>query len=119
VSGTPDLTARCHCGAVRITLPRAPAELVRCNCSLCAKTRWLGIYFSSDELKIEGEFDSYVRTDIPEPMIRIMRCRNCGVPTHWEPLGEPPYERMGVNANLLDPSELGDLPVREVDGASW
>jgi hypothetical protein len=39
--------------------------------------------------------------------------------THWEPLGNPPHERMGVNANMFDPAALEGLPVKHVDGASW
>ena len=57
------LVGTCHCGRVRITLPRKPDEVTQCNCSLCTKTGFLGVYFSSDELGIEGEFDSYVRAD--------------------------------------------------------
>ena len=47
------------------------------------------------------------------------RCRHCGVATHWTLLSDPPYDRMGVNARLLEPDALKDVPVREVDGRSW
>ena len=57
------LVGTCHCGRVRITLPRKPDEVTQCNCSLCTKTGFRGVYFSSDELRIEGETDSYVRAD--------------------------------------------------------
>ena len=39
--------------------------------------------------------------------------------THWTLLSDPPYERMGVNARLLDASALEGVEVRQVDGASW
>jgi hypothetical protein len=110
---------RCHCGACRIRLARKPDDVARCNCSLCRATGWRGVYLASDEVEISGEFDSYVRSDLDPPMLGVFRCRNCGTPTHWEPLTEPPHERMGINANLLDPSVLQGLPVRKVDGASW
>jgi hypothetical protein len=113
------LEASCHCGAVRIRLPRAPEQITRCNCSYCRKFGMRMFYFGSEELEIKGEFDSYVRTDIDEPMIRFLRCRNCGVHTHWEPLDEPPHERIGINANLVDPALLVGVAQVEVDGASW
>jgi hypothetical protein len=113
------LVASCHCGRSRITLPAKPDYVVHCNCSLCAKTGFTGVYFPSDVLKIEGEFDRYVRADSNPASLAQHRCRHCGVPTHWTPLTEPPHERMGVNASLLEPGALDGVPVREIDGRSW
>jgi len=113
------LEAKCHCGACSIRLSRKPDYVCNCNCSLCRTTGWRGVYFSSAEVEITGEFDSYVRSDLDEPFLRTMRCKRCGIVTHWEPLSEPPHERMGINANLLDPAVLEGVPVREIDGASW
>lgn len=113
------LLAKCHCGQAKIELPRPPDYVNHCNCSLCAKSGFQGIYYASDELRISGEFDTYVRDDQDPAMIRILRCTTCGIATHWEPLSEPPYARMGVNARLVDPALLEGIAVREVDGASW
>ena len=115
----PPLVARCHCGRATIKLPRKPDYINHCNCSLCAATGWRGIYYSSDELEIEGEFDSYIRSDLRKTYLRVLRCSNCGIATHWEPLSEPPHERMGINARLVDPALLEGVEVREVDGRSW
>ena len=113
------LEGRCHCGACTVRLPRTPDSVSHCNCSLCRTTGFRGVYFSSDEVEITGEFDSYVRSDLDEVFLRTMRCKRCGIVTHWEPLSEPPHERMGINANLLDPADLEGVPVRKIDGASW
>ena len=111
--------ARCHCGRATIRLARKPDYVVHCNCSLCTATGFQGIYYASDELEIAGAFDSYVRSDLSETFLSMHRCTTCGTPTHWTPLGEPPYERMGVNARLVDPALLEGVEVREVDGRSW
>ena len=113
------LVASCHCGRVQITLPRKPDEVTHCNCSLCTKSGFQGVYFSSEELRIEGEFDSYVRADSNPACIAQHRCRHCGIITHWTPLTDPPHERMGVNARLLEPGVLDGVAVKEVDGRSW
>jgi hypothetical protein len=113
------LEGACHCGSCTVRLSRAPDSVTQCNCSLCRATGFRGIYYSSDEVEISGDFDSYVRTDLDEAFLRNFRCKRCGMATHWEPLSEPPHKRMGVNANLLDPAATEGLPIRQVDGASW
>ncbi|GAA4024118.1 GFA family protein [Sphingomonas swuensis] len=114
-----ELVATCHCGRATLRLAGRPEYVSQCNCSLCAKTGFRGIYYPSGKVAITGEFDSYVREDIGEPFLRNLRCRTCGVATHWEPLTPPPHERMGINARLIDPALLKDIEVRDVDGASW
>ena len=115
----PALVAACHCGRATIRLPRKPDYVKHCNCSLCAATGFQGIYFASEELEIEGEFDSYVRSDLKQTYLQMLRCKTCGTPTHWEPLTPPPHERMGVNARLVDPLVLEGVEVRAIDGRSW
>ncbi len=114
-----ELVATCHCGRASIRLPRKPVSVTQCNCSLCTKTGFRGVYFGSDELAIEGEFHSYMREDIKTSYLATHRCAHCGTTTHWTPLTEPPHERMGVNARLIDQALLGGVPVEQIDGASW
>jgi hypothetical protein len=113
------LVARCHCGRATIQLPRKPDYVNHCNCSLCSATGFQGMYYASDELVIDGQFDSYVRGDLEEVYLTNLRCAHCGVPTHWLPLSEPPHERVGVNARLVDPALLEGVEIREIDGRSW
>jgi hypothetical protein len=114
-----ELTGRCHCGAVSITIPQKPSSVTQCNCTLCSMTGFRGIYFPSGELRISGEFDGYVRSDVSEPFLQNFRCKNCGIATHWEPLTPPPHGRMGVNANLFDPAIFEEAEITHVDGRSW
>ncbi len=113
------IVATCHCGRATIHLPGRPKQVTQCNCSLCTKTGFRGVYFGSGEVTIEGEFQSYVRDDIKQPFLATHRCAHCGTTTHWTPLSEPPHERMGVNARLIDQALLEGVPIEQVDGASW
>ncbi len=114
-----DLLASCHCGRTTIRLSRKPDYINDCNCTMCTKLGWTCAYYSSDELEISGQLDSYVRSDLRKPYLQVLRCSNCGIPTHWAPLGEPPYDRIGVNAQLLDDALLEGVEVRRIDGRSW
>ena len=114
-----ELVASCHCGRATITVPRKPESVTQCNCCLCSKTGFRGVYFPSDELVIGGEFDSYVREDLKQPSLANHRCKTCGIITHWTPLSDPPHERIGVNARLIDEALLEGVPVKHVDGRSW
>ena len=114
------LVAACHCGQVRIRLPHLPQSVTHCNCSLCRKSGFWGVYFGGDEVIVEAaSLGGYVRSDLAEPMLTTWHCPRCGVATHWTPLTPPPHQRIGINARLLDPALVEGLPVREVDGKSW
>ena len=115
----PGLVASCHCGRARITLPRLPDQVTHCNCSLCTKTGFQGVYFPSEVVTIEGEFDIYVRADSNPAFLSNHRCKTCGIPTHWMPLTDPPHERIGINARLFEPGTFDGVSVKQVDGRSW
>ena len=55
-------------------MPRKPDHVTHCNCSLCSKTGFRGIYYASDELVIEGELDRYVRADLKPAYLAQQRC---------------------------------------------
>jgi hypothetical protein len=114
------LSATCHCGAVRIHIPREPEKLTNCNCSLCRRTGALWAYYLPKEVRIEGHpehTEGYVQGD---KTLRTVRCRHCGIVTHWEPIGEQPVDRMAVNARNFDPLMFGSVRIRFFDGAdTW
>ena len=78
----------------------------------------LWAYYRSDEIRIEGETTAYVRTDIADPRLAVHHCPICGATTHWMPLSDPPHERMGINARLLDPHMIDGVEIRKIDGLS-
>ena len=88
----------CHCGAVRIEVPRPPEWVGDCNCSSCSKLGTLMTYYPDAEVSVEGETVAYVWGD---RMIGIHHCPICGCGTHWKTLGED-FGKMGISARLLD-----------------
>jgi hypothetical protein len=110
----------CHCGAVRITIPRKPQRLSSCNCSVCRRYGTLWAYYPARTVRVRaarGATEAYVWGD---RSIRFVRCRACGCVTHWEPVRRTADARMGINTRNFDPAVMAAIPVRHFDGAaSW
>lgn len=120
--GKTQITGQCHCGAVRITIPRAPESITECNCSLCSAlgARWC--FFTPDEVAIEaapGASTAYVRADLSEAYLATHHCTTCGTTTHWLPLPGRDIDRMGVNVRVFAEEAMAGVEVKKVDGRSW
>jgi hypothetical protein len=114
------LTGTCHCGAIRIDVPRSPTELTNCNCSLCRRVGALWAYYDVAEVTVHGHPEHTEGWIQGDRTLSTVRCRTCGCVTHWEPIGELPGTRMGVNMRQFDPAEVGKVRIRLFDGAeSW
>jgi hypothetical protein len=116
---TPSIESSCHCGAVRLEIASPPETVTSCNCSICRRTGALWAYYSPKQVRITpaaGATDIYMSGD---RMLELHRCKVCGIVTHWAPVDKS-YDRMGVNARLMDPAVLAAARVRRLDGAdTW
>jgi hypothetical protein len=112
------IESSCHCGAVRLEIEQAPAEVTDCNCSICRRYGALWAYYSPADVRVFPPGDA---TDIYKCNDRVLafhRCRSCGCVTHWAP--PEGGNRMGVNARLMEPSVLAGAKVFRLDGAdTW
>jgi hypothetical protein len=110
----------CHCGAVRLTLPSTPEVATDCNCSLCRRIGGPWVYYPLGAVTIEGHpqnTEEYVQGD---RTLRTIRCRTCGVVTHWEPMDPQEVTKQGVNLANFDPALIASVRVRRFDGAdTW
>ena len=114
------LHGSCHCGAVRMILPFAPDEATRCNCSLCRRSAGIWAYFELGSVTFEGHPDNTEDYVWGDRTLRNVRCKTCGVVTHWEPLEQKPGARHGVNLRNFPSTLLESVRVRRFDGAdTW
>jgi hypothetical protein len=112
------LEGSCHCGAVRITIPRKPRRITSCTCSICRRYGALWAYYGSGAVRVRaarGATESYAWGD---HSIRFVRCAKCGCVTHWRPVARVANARMGVNTRLFDPAAMAGARVRRFDGAA-
>jgi len=114
------LSATCHCGAVRVEIPHRPTEATNCNCSVCRRLGALWAYYEVGTVKFTGHpghTDEYIQGD---RTLRVVRCRNCGCTTHWEPLDPTRHVKLGVNIRNFEPQAIGPVRIRPLDGAdTW
>lgn len=117
---SPALTGTCHCGAVRLVLPRRPRRLTACNCSICRRYGTLWAYYRAGTVRVEHERRATSAYLWGTRRIAFVRCAHCGCVTHWELARRRRPGRMGVNARLLDPETLRGVRIRTLDGAkTW
>jgi hypothetical protein len=112
------IEASCHCSAIRIEAAERPRQLTSCNCSLCRRLGALWAYYRRDQVTFvagAGTTVAYVQGD---RTLEMHHCPTCGCVTHWESVKKGGAERIAVNARLIDPAEIADVPVRRLDGAS-
>ena len=129
------LTATCHCGSTRITLPGPPTEAKTCNCTYCQRAGGVWASYAPEDLTITATDD---RVYSAAGMNQHHFCGKCGSDTHgfapdWaskynndgtlkpgETEGVPERQIAGVNLNMIDDLDLSSIPVTAVDGRnSW
>jgi hypothetical protein len=118
------LTATCHCGAVKVQVPRKPRSLTDCNCSICRRYGVLWAYYKDADVQLvanPGTTDEYIWGDRTQ---KFIRCKTCGCVMQWKKLEVGAVARSstntGVNARNFEPSAVVGVKVRLLDGAdTW
>jgi hypothetical protein len=107
--------ASCHCGAVQIEIDAPlPKELLDCGCSICRRKGGLWAYYSPKQVRITGATHIYIWGD---KMLENHSCKVCACTTHWTAIDKS-YDRMGVNARMMEPEVFRAIPVRYSPGPS-
>jgi hypothetical protein len=114
-------TGGCHCGAVRYEVDMDLSKgTIRCNCSMCSKSRaWLAGVSSDDFRLLKGE-EMLSDYRFNRNRIHHLFCRNCGVKSFGRSTPGPDGKGMvaimlNCIENLAD-AELAALPITYVDG---
>jgi hypothetical protein len=112
------LTGACHCGAVQIEVPRRPRTLTSCNCSICRRYGALWAYYKATEVRVRSKSGATESYSWGGKALQFIRCSNCGCIICWKSKRPRKVNRMGINTRNLDPSALGPVRIRLLDGAN-
>lgn len=112
------LRGQCHCGQITITLPSAPDTCKVCNCTLCRRVGGVWAYYKVGTVRIDGHPEHTERYIQGDKSLATIRCKHCGIVTHWEPIGE--YDKMGVNLRNFPVAMTQNVVKNRFDGAdAW
>jgi hypothetical protein len=110
----------CHCGAVRFEVELDLAsDTSKCNCSICAKSRFWKSVVRADAFRLLGGADALSEYRFGTGGIRHQFCSRCGVKTFGRGRIEDFGDFVAVGVACLDdvsPEELARAPVRYEDG---
>lgn len=112
------LTATCHCGAVRLEVPRRPRTLTNCNCSICRRYGTLWAYYRARDVRVTTKASALSGYTWGRKALNFVRCRTCGCIMYWQRLRPRKENYMGINMRNVEPEALGAVRIRRLDGAS-
>lgn len=113
------LTATCHCGAVRVTIPRKPRSVTDCNCSICRRYGVLWAYYRASTVRLEAKPGATESYSWGQKALRFVRCSRCGCVMCWQRVKPDPERKMGVNIRNFTLDVVNSVRVRALDGAAW
>jgi hypothetical protein len=111
------ITAQCHCGNIKIEVNNLPDTLTECNCSICRRlaARWL--YYTSNEVSIKIDNTPPQPYEWGDKDITFLHCPICGCNTHYISTDLKEFDRIAINANMLEPKLLHKIKIRRFNGA--
>jgi hypothetical protein len=112
------ITATCHCGAVRIHVPRPPRTVTSCNCSICRRYGALWAYYRATTVQIEASKRNLSSYSWRRKVRAFLRCRRCGCVTHYKYRRKWGSDTVAINATNFEPAVLEGARIRRLDGAS-
>jgi hypothetical protein len=107
----------CHCGAVRYTVTVRTWRVSVCNCSMCAKKRYLHVIVPAQDLVLERGQDAIRTYEFNTRTAKHHFCGTCGIHSFYVPRSHP--DGFSVNAFCLDGVQLDWFEVEKFDGQNW
>lgn len=113
-------SASCHCGAVNLEIAEKPQSLTECTCSICHRLGAQWAYYTQQQVKVTGSPNTRKAYLWGDKCIEFYHCKSCGCTTHYESVEKNDESRIAVNARIMRPQDITDIPVRIFDGAdTW
>lgn len=106
----------CHCGLVRysVIVRDDPAEVVRCDCSICTMSGYLHLIVPEKDFRLlEGARDTTTYR-FGTGRARHIFCTQCGIKSFYRPRSHP--DGISVNLHCLDEGHGLETRIVPFDG---
>lgn len=114
------LTGTCHCGAVKLEASCPPTSVTECNCSICRRYGAKWAYYTASTAHVVCEPEAVCSYSWGDHEIEFYHCRKCGCLTHYESVDKSADYRIAINARMMSPEDIEEIPVKRFDGAdTW
>ena len=103
------LKALCHCGSIRlnIALDKPISKIIRCNCSICSKSKGFGMLcVPKDKVTVVEGFQSVTEYVFNTNEAVHFFCIICGTHTHHNSRNSP--GKICVNVACIDDFNIAD-----------
>lgn len=113
------ITGGCHCGLVHFEadLPSPDAEVLECNCSICAVTGYLHLIVPESAFRlIEGRTETTTYR-FGSGKAKHLFCSTCGIKSFYRPRSHP--DGISINLRCIDEGHGLNITVRPFDGRNW
>ena len=107
----------CHCGAVRFRVVADLAEVLECNCSICAKKGYLHLIVPPERFALLRGREALVTYRFNTGVAQHHFCGRCGIHSFYVPRSDP--DKIDVNVRCLDGVDPATLAIRRFDGRNW
>lgn len=108
----------CHCARVQFEVDGpAVLEAVRCNCSICRMSGFVGWMVSAGSFRMlqgEHELEEY---RFNTGTARHLFCRHCGIKAFYVPRSHP--DGYSVNIHCLNTETVSGIRISDFDGRNW
>lgn len=111
------IKAQCHCGNIELSVENLPDEFTQCNCSICRRLAAKWIYYKTDKVQVSHKNEPSQTYIWGDKCIAFHHCPECGCATHYSSVAGSDFDRIAINANMLDPNTIKNLKTRRFNGA--
>jgi hypothetical protein len=108
----------CHCGKVRYEVTTDLANVIECNCSICARAGYLLSFVPGDKFKLLSGEDSLSSYHFNKMHVDHKFCKNCGVRSFGQGKGRDGTPMYAINVRCLEGVDPKSLQIKQVDGKS-
>lgn len=106
----------CHCKRVRYNVTTDLAQVIACNCSICAKSGSLLTFVMPDQFELLSGGDALTDYQFNKKVIHHTFCSTCGIKSYATGTGPGGQEMVAINIRCLEGVDPSTLPLINYDG---